>query len=499
MTGMHINREFFQLKPVYAPYQVLPLHNLYLREEYRGVRLGDKLIGFTLTVLERLEDPPWLVEKKKADAARGEKSPLVDHSDYGPDISDKAAGALYELRHHTYMTFLFLGHEREMLIRSKALLNSRLEMQAFAMKVTSGEYWTEMEGQITAGNMNLVIKEKEAEPVRKIIPVPSPLYFSEALSVIWTPENLSTGRRGRLHVWNPLQLGVEEIEFKVGNKEEVEQDGKNVEAYLVFITEQGMETRYWVTLEGILIKHESSTGLVLEKMEAWKIFDTLRETRGDLQDLPNLYSTPSNLLIENPGGLTMLKAEVKLLEELSLIENHRVETEAFKAVPLLPPAGTDLTEYLAADEFLQSDHPEIKSRAKEIANSETTAWGAAVRLLDWVHAYVQPTPTISLPSALQVLKIKKGDCNEYTALYTALARAMGIPARMVAGLVYQNGRFFYHAWTEIYISSWVPVDPTFNQAPADVTHLALVRGNLKEQVDLVRRLGKTTVKVIETA
>ncbi len=77
----------------------------------------------------------------------------------------------------------------------------------------------------------------------------------------------------------------------------------------------------------------------------------------------------------------------------------------------------------------------------------------------------------SLPSAAEVLRTRVGDCNEHTALFVALARAAGLPARIAVGLVYLRGGFYYHAWPEVYVEErgrglWLPVDPTLNQFPA---------------------------------
>ena len=43
----------------------------------------------------------------------------------------------------------------------------------------------------------------------------------------------------------------------------------------------------------------------------------------------------------------------------------------------------------------------------------------------------------------------------------ALARASGIPARAAFGLVYKDGRFVFHAWTEARVQNrWLPYDTT---------------------------------------
>ena len=89
-----------------------------------------------------------------------------------------------------------------------------------------------------------------------------------------------------------------------------------------------------------------------------------------------------------------------------------------------------------------------------------------------------------------------GDCNDVATLYVALARSAGLPARTVAGLIYLNGRFYYHAWPEVYLGDWVAVDPTFDQYPADATHLRFAIGGLARQVELFPLVGRLTLEVL---
>ena len=80
-------------------------------------------------------------------------------------------------------------------------------------------------------------------------------------------------------------------------------------------------------------------------------------------------------------------------------------------------------------------------------------------------------------------------------LYVALARSVGLPARTAAGLVYLRGRFYYHAWPEVWLGRWVAVDPTLGQFPADAAHLRFVTGELARQLDLVRLIGRLRLDV----
>ena len=118
----------------------------------------------------------------------------------------------------------------------------------------------------------------------------------------------------------------------------------------------------------------------------------------------------------------------------------------------------------------------------------------------WVADTVQDESVVGIPSALETLKTRKGDCNEHSTLFIALARAVGIPTRMVTGLVYIKGRFGYHAWVEVKgRDGWVNVDPTWKQMPVDVGHIAMLRGGLSKQAQLTQLMGRLQIEVVPKA
>ena len=120
----------------------------------------------------------------------------------------------------------------------------------------------------------------------------------------------------------------------------------------------------------------------------------------------------------------------------------------------------------------------------------------AERINTWVYDSLQKSITIGVPSAVATLRARKGDCNEHTQLTVALMRAAGIPARVAAGLAYLDGKFYYHAWPEVWLERWVAVDPTFGQFPADAAHLRLTVGGLGRQADLLRLMGPLKIDVL---
>lgn len=161
--------------------------------------------------------------------------------------------------------------------------------------------------------------------------------------------------------------------------------------------------------------------------------------------------------------------------------------------PKLDPANT------RAEPLIQSRDSRIVSLARRIAagaSDPSDPRAVAQAINTWVHDSISDRITIGIPSALQVLQTRTGDCNEHTQLYVALARALGIPTRIAAGMAYLDGKFYYHAWPEVQLGDWVAVDPTFGQFPADAAHLRFVVGGITRQTELLRLMGALQIDVL---
>jgi transglutaminase-like putative cysteine protease len=178
-----------------------------------------------------------------------------------------------------------------------------------------------------------------------------------------------------------------------------------------------------------------------------------------------------------------------------------ISREEIESLPpiAIPVRDQRLNPFLQPTAFVQSDHPRIRALAQEIAGGEKDARQAALRIKDWVFKEIAKEPTVSVPNALEVLRTKKGDCNEHTVLFNALARAAGIPAKTVVGVVYLNGAFYYHAWSEIWLGNWISLDSVLNQFPADVTHIKFLEGEIDQQIDILQLIGNLKIQVIEAS
>ncbi|HBA39182.1 MAG TPA: hypothetical protein DCZ05_05425, partial [Deltaproteobacteria bacterium] len=164
-----------------------------------------------------------------------------------------------------------------------------------------------------------------------------------------------------------------------------------------------------------------------------------------------------------------------------------------------PIRDASLAPYLQSTPFLQSDHPQIRALAVRVLGGETDALKAVERIKRWVYDGLVKVPTVSIPNALEVLQTRRGDCNEHTVLFNAIARAGGIPARTVVGVVYLRGAFYYHAWSEVWLGQWISVDSVLDQFPADVTHIKFLEGDIDRQIDILELIGKLKIKVVEAS
>ncbi len=133
--------------------------------------------------------------------------------------------------------------------------------------------------------------------------------------------------------------------------------------------------------------------------------------------------------------------------------------------------------FLRATPSVQKDDEAIRKLAAEIVGDEKNPVRIAARIVDWIAGNIRPTYAADASTATAVLRQKAGDCTEHTLLFTTLARAAGVPARQLGGVVYSDEPsplFAWHAWAEVHDGQgWITVDPTFKQLRIDPTHLQL--------------------------
>ncbi len=185
---------------------------------------------------------------------------------------------------------------------------------------------------------------------------------------------------------------------------------------------------------------------------------------------------------------------------LTVTARRPAAADPARDTPLAKAAAGAAADDLASTPQANADDPEIRRLAAQVVGDARGAYEAARRLSDHVHRTLEKAYGASHDRASDVLAAGKGDCTEHAVLLVALARAAGIPARGVHGLVYaeyDDGQpaLYWHAWAEVRSGGeWIAMDPTFGQPVADATHVALGAGT---QVDTIGLLGALKVLGVE--
>ena len=275
----------------------------------------------------------------------------------------------------------------------------------------------------------------------------------------------------------------------------------------------GIDSVSHITEEGLLLEDKIAGGLLVMRLEPEAVAKDITYRNDTIVSNAAMVDAP----IRNPRSRAVLRLRIDgPLESEHLIEDSGQSFEAVggsylfegrkSSVDGLAPAhvpisNDEVRRWLEPSLFVQSDDPKLIAKAREIVGGETNSLKISDRLVRWVYDNVRSTFSARLTNSLEVLESMEGDCTEHSMLYIGLARAAGLPAREVAGLIYVDTPepgFYFHQWAMVWVGEWIDVDPTFNQPVADATHIKLAEGDLMEQIRLLPLIGQLKVEVLDS-
>ncbi|HEV8168033.1 MAG TPA: transglutaminase-like domain-containing protein, partial [Pyrinomonadaceae bacterium] len=168
--------------------------------------------------------------------------------------------------------------------------------------------------------------------------------------------------------------------------------------------------------------------------------------------------------VKNADQTVEQKSPTELLLRVAARRNT-----AEKAVEL-PVKDPQFAPYLKSTAEFAADDEQVKKQASEIAGADRDAWSVATKLADWTHQNLE-WKAVAKADARQTLATREADCSEFSALFVAMARSLGLPARLVSGLAYGGYSFGGHAWVEVWAGKWIELDPTWGTHFVDATHI----------------------------
>ncbi len=159
-----------------------------------------------------------------------------------------------------------------------------------------------------------------------------------------------------------------------------------------------------------------------------------------------------------------------------LKQSPPLKADEAKELPVKGKPAKDDAPFLAATPLVPFNDPAFDGLIFRLrAPMGASRWELAQRVTDFVWEWItQKDYTVGFASALEVCRNPRGDCTEHGVLAVALLRKLGVPARGVVGWMAAGEILGLHFWVEVKLGHrWVPVDPTFDQAPASAFRLKL--------------------------
>jgi transglutaminase-like putative cysteine protease len=219
-------------------------------------------------------------------------------------------------------------------------------------------------------------------------------------------------------------------------------------------------------------------------------------------------------------GSALLRIAVKdgtIDPQAFAFEGQKVETSDSRSITLrvkpardpadagkLPIKEKSVAEFLKPNATLQSDHPKVIASARQAVGSETDPWKAAKRIERYVFEKIKNKGMgVAFGTAAEVAERWEGDCTEHAVVSAAMARVVGLPSRVVTGLVAAGEVFGAHMWTEVWVGRWVPIDATFGGEFVDATHIKLSDASLNasngssEFNKVLSYMGRITIDFVE--
>jgi hypothetical protein len=393
----------------------------------------------------------------------------------------------------------------------RAAIDHRYALQDFSFRLDSSGAVFEVTGKVIDGETSSrelhgqIVSAGNSSPFS--FPLREPIYLPAITQMMLRGVSLQPGEERQYSIFNPLSTKTETISVTALGPETLTLKGQQLKVTKIAERFGGTTVHAWLDHEGKVVKEEASLGLVL-----------LRENREDALgggwedstplDLVASAAIPVHQALPEPRTLKQLQLKLVGPEDMTQFAFPPRQAVRDRTVAIVREELSSVTTYqlpqsdpafapdLAATPFVQSTHPRLRAQSEQILGFERDAVRATRLLLDWTYTTLAKEPSIGMPTALEALDSKKGDCNEHAVLFTALARAAGLPARVAAGVVYLDGAFYYHAWADVWLGQWVAVDPVLQQFPADATHVKFIQGGPEEHLALLKVIGQVAMEVI---
>ena len=376
-------------------------------------------------------------------------------------------------------------------------------LKNFQFNLYSPFYKLEAEGEVIGNDVHYSMNTGKDE-TSNIIQLSERPFIPTHMRSYLLKNDLEEGKKFKIPYFDPITMTGKEsiIEYKGLEKKLFYRQSQIQELHHFVEKISGLRMSIYLDNKGKVVREVSPTGFVFISEPEFRAKDIISKgteilssisipVLGKLDSVFDLSSIRYRLTIPEETQFELNQDRQQYNENILVINKETIPSFNAKIC-----YGED--EYLSSTPYVQSRHPIIRRLSQAIVKNEENDVNKIRTLINWVYEYLDKKPVLSIPDAMTTLRLKMGDCNEHAALFAALSRSLLIPTRIVAGVTYNDGMFYYHAWNEVCLDGkWISLDTTINQFPADLTHIKFVQGETSEQIRISALIGKLKIEVLE--
>jgi len=417
------------------------------------------------------------------------------------------------------------GTIRRTSLRVEALYTRGLQLRTFQLDLLTESGREARTGAVQGDTLLRVVSLARGEPAETIsVALRRPVVLPGAVPLVAASRGLPrAGSHLNSEVFDPvnMELRVERLTvaaeslFVVPDSAEFNENLRRwavvhtdtVRAWRLDGTVEGMPVSRWIDGAGRVVLASNPMGAVLERSAFEMVQTNFRALPVPVWD--TAASAPDYRLDPAPpparkhltvaGRLAV--PEAPLPPGISSFEGGwQLRTgDTIRVGPPGPNIVTDSAPGVRGGPLwsLAQEDSTLKAWAARVAGRESRPEAIAHTLNGWVRRNVALRTGPGTAKATRTLATRRGNAAERVLLLTALARAAGLPARPVWGLVRINGRWQLRCWTEVWTGTWLPLDPGVGPRGEDAGRVRLATDGTGRLMSLALRASRLRLDVLE--
>jgi Transglutaminase-like superfamily len=375
-------------------------------------------------------------------------------------------------------------------------------------------------GRVSGDTLLTVINEGSGEATETLtVHLRRPIALPSAISLIAASRGLpKPGDKLNLEIYDPLdhELRTErlvvaaESVFTVSDSAEFNQNlrrwqsahADTIRAWRFDAVEHGLPMSRWVDAAGMIVREDHPLGARLDRSAFEIVNNNFRALPAPHWD--SSAAAPRFVLAdgeEPPGrGLTLVAtlAGGQPIPAVVPSLDGGWQQRSGDTLRIAPRSTADtVTEAPGTVEVLIGDAASVAGAAAIVTGPERRPEAVARKLTDWIRRTITLRDGPGIESAARTLALSSGSSVERVTLLVAMARAAGLEARPVWGLVHLNHQWQLRPWAEFRAGGWTPMDPAAAGPEAGLSRVRLATSGRPRLLDLALRAGRLRLEVLE--